>query len=186
MDDWLAGVRFSEHLSRGGSLIFSLIGAKMMIENFDSLSSEARKKALSDRRKKEIQETLASLPHDGIDMATAWQIESAGGEHFLITLQKSPNAVEEYRKVTAQPVSKECIPPSGQQIKAFDEYVEAIGKALELDPETSKKRIEALESKRQNLCPSIQWMIPHTQKVDQARAELLAAKKNLQEAMTSK
>ncbi|MGB7848171.1 MAG: hypothetical protein WBL63_21350, partial [Candidatus Acidiferrum sp.] len=48
VDTWLAGIRFSEHLANGGSLIFSLIAKSALLPNLRALTTEAKHGHLSD------------------------------------------------------------------------------------------------------------------------------------------
>src|SRR5882762_7646221 len=52
VDTWLAGIRFSEHLAKGGTLIFALIAKSALLPNLRAITSESKQGHLSVTQKK--------------------------------------------------------------------------------------------------------------------------------------
>src|SRR6266446_7100065 len=67
VETWLAGIRFSQHLTKGGSLIFSLVAKMGLISNFRALTQAAQSGALTDAQKKQIESVVRALPETGFD-----------------------------------------------------------------------------------------------------------------------
>jgi len=78
VDTWLAGIRFSGHLARGGPLIFTLIGKSMLLPNLRALTTEAQAGHFSAAQKSQITAQLKPLREDIFDWASAWQMEGFG------------------------------------------------------------------------------------------------------------
>src|SRR5216684_2297044 len=83
VETWLAGVRFSQHLANGGSLIFALISKSALLPNLHALSTEAKQGRLRDAQKKNISVSLKQIREDGINWGAAWGFEESAGEQFL-------------------------------------------------------------------------------------------------------
>src|SRR5437879_10793500 len=71
VETWLAGIRFSQHLTKGGTLIFSLVAKMGLISNFHALTQAAQSGALSGGQKKQIEAGVRALPETGLDWGEA-------------------------------------------------------------------------------------------------------------------
>ena len=69
---WLAGIRFSEHLADGGSLIFALIAKSALLPDLRALTTEAKRGRLSDSQKRQISVPLNAMREDGFNWGAAW------------------------------------------------------------------------------------------------------------------
>jgi len=67
VETWLAGIRFSQHLTKGGSLIFSLVAKMGLTSNFRALTQAAQNGTLTDAQKKQIESVVRALPETGFD-----------------------------------------------------------------------------------------------------------------------
>ena len=76
IDAWLAGIRFSQHVAKGGTLI-SLLSAKLSLSPaLKSLARVLSQSRVDAARRKEIEVTLNGIPPAGLDWADAMKREA--------------------------------------------------------------------------------------------------------------
>ncbi len=76
VDVWLAGVRFSQHVARDGTLI-SLLSARLFLSPaLKSLARAATQPSLDAARRKDIADVIRRLPEAGFDWADAMRREA--------------------------------------------------------------------------------------------------------------
>ena len=88
-DSWLAGVRFSQDLARGGSLIFALMAKNALLANLRPLTLAASNGQLTVAERQQVSATIRALPEDAFDWSASWGNESATLDHFLHELQSA-------------------------------------------------------------------------------------------------
>ncbi|MFZ1206309.1 MAG: hypothetical protein WAN97_18495, partial [Candidatus Acidiferrales bacterium] len=71
VETWLDGIRFSQDLAKGGSLIFALIGSTAMRSNMHALEQEAQSGKLDAAQKTGIESAVRALPETGFDWGQA-------------------------------------------------------------------------------------------------------------------
>jgi hypothetical protein len=185
-DAWLAGMRFTGHLAKGGSLIFALIAKSTLLPNLHALMAEVKQGHLNASQKQQITSALMTLPEDGFDWSRAWEIEEVSGEHFLAEVQRSPSPVATYSELMGKPESTNCVPPTAQEVQAYRDYMNEVSTALRLAPPTTKRRLLELDSKAKDICEPIRNLIPSPQRVNDARVEIMTARKELLDALSAK
>jgi hypothetical protein len=186
VETWLAGVRFSEHLTNGGSLIFALISKSALLPNLHALSTEAKQGHLSDAQKKQIFVSLKQIREDGINWGAAWGFEESAGEQFLRELRSAKDPEATYEKLMGQPMPSGAKAPNSEDVRNYREYMKAVQAALNTPPDTAKMQLSALETQRRALPEIAQNTIPNPQKTNEARAEVVAARNELMEALSAK
>lgn len=180
---WLAGIRFSQDLARGGSVIFVLVANRMLLPDLRALNEAIRKGRLNEAQEREVYAIVSALPGDGLDWAGAWGLECATGEEFLQELRTSTNPNARYEEM-GMPVPKQGIPPTTEDIQAYREYVLAAQAALVEPPAKAQTILEDLEPKRLALGEVEQILIPNAQKLNTARTDVLTARVELMQALS--
>ncbi len=183
VDTWLAGIRFTSHLAKGGSLIFALIAKGALLPNLHVLTLELKHGHFNTAQKQQVHEAVNALREDGFDWGRAWENEEAASEPFFAELQRSSDPAGTYAKIMGEPAPKSCVPPDAQEVQAFDEYMKAVAGALRLPPPQTKERIAELEGKANGICEAIRRTIPLPQHVNDARIEIIAAREALLQAL---
>lgn len=186
VDTWLAGIRFSEHLANGGPLIFVLIAKSMLLPNLHALSFEAKQAHLSDLQKKRISLSLKQMPEDAFDWTTAWALEKSGGERFLKELVGARDPAALYQSLTGAPMPQGAKVPNSQDIHAYQEYTNAAQDALNLSPDAANLKLLTLEPQRRALPVIVQNTIPYPLKMNESRAEVSAARKELLDILSAR
>ncbi len=189
VDAWLAGIRFSQDLARGGTAIFVLVANRMMLPDLHALTGAIRKGQLNEAQKREVYATVSALPDDGLDWVGAWAIEVGTGEDFLQKLSTSTNPGAIWEE-TGMPVpkgkfaAKFRFPPTALDIQAYREYVRAAQAALGEPPEKAKTLLRDLEPKLLALGGVEQGFIPSPQALNSARTEAWTARAELMQALS--
>ena len=186
VNTWLAGLRFSEHLANGGALIFALVAKSALLPNLRALTSETREGHLSDTQKKQVSAAMKELREDGFNWGVAWGLEELTLQRFLAELRSATNPRTAYESVMGEAMPNGAGVPSSEDTGRFHEYMMSVQAVLSLPPEAAKTRLLALETQKRSLPEVIQRLIPSAQKVNDARLEVFAARKELQEALAAK
>jgi hypothetical protein len=183
VDTWIAGIRFAQDLTKGGSLIFALTAKSVLAQEMHTLTVEARQGRLGGAQKKQLYAAVNALPEDAFDWGLAWEMDEAGTDVFFAELQRSQKPATFFENLMGQPAPRDCMPPSAQQVKVYHEYMSDVTAALRLPPPAAKPRLAELEGKEKNICETIRQAIPSADRVNEARSEITAARKDLLDAL---
>jgi len=186
VETWIAELRFAQDLTRGGSLIYALTAKSALMQEMRVLTAEARQGRLNGAQKKQLYAAVKTLPEEGFEWSRAWEMEEAAGETFFAEMQRSQSPVELYESLMGTLAPRDCVPPSAQQVQAYREYMSRVAAALRLPPPTSKQRLAGLDGKGESVCGAIRQAIPNSQKVNDARIEVGAAREALLQALQAK
>jgi hypothetical protein len=186
VETWLAGIRFSEHLAKGGSLIFALIAKSALLPNLRAITNEAKQGHLSDSQKNQISVALKTMREDAFNWGAAWGLEELGGEQFLAELRNAKNPGSTYEMLMGEPMPSGASSPSLEDIRNYREYMKAAQAVLNLPADAAKTRLLSLETQKRALPEVVRRMVPNTQKENDARTEIVAARKELLEVLSVK
>jgi hypothetical protein len=186
IDTWLAGIRFSQHLTHGGGLIFSLIARMTLLSNFQALTQSARASGWSDAQRAEVRKVVSALPETGFDWSEALWYEQDPVDTFAKQVSQADNPRFYYEGVMGRPAPGIFNLPAASDIAAFHNLMGAAGAALRLPPDQAQDRLRALQESVKTLHPFYVEMIPSFTKINDARAEVKAARENLLHALVTK
>jgi hypothetical protein len=125
-DTWLAGVRFSQDLARGGSLIFALTAKNALLANLRALNLAAANGQLTVAQRQQVTAAVRALPEDAFDWSAAWGLESATLDHSLHELQSASDPRGLYQQAMGTAAPEKGVPPSTQEIRDFEAYMRAV------------------------------------------------------------
>jgi tetratricopeptide (TPR) repeat protein len=190
VDAWLAGIRFSEHLAQGGSLVFSFIAKMGLLSNFRALTQAAQNGALTPAERTEVEEVVRALPETGFDWSAALGFEAYGLDVALKELKESTNPAEYYQELTGNAARQNFevnrplffVGPTVADTAAFRKAVAAAERALQLKPERARERLKTLQDSIEAL-PFYREFTPSLVKINQSRAEVEAAREHLLQAL---
>lgn len=183
VDTWIAGIRFAQDLTKGGSLIFSLTAKSVLILEMRTLTVEAKQGRLNSLQRKQLYASFKALPEDGFDWGLAWEMDEAGADVFFAEMQRSRNPAGLFESVMGKPAPKGCVPPSPQQVQAYHGYMSDVAAALRLEPAATNQRLVELDGKAKGICEAIRVAIPSPQGVNNARVEFMTARQALLQAL---
>jgi len=193
-DTWLAGIRFSQHLARGGTLIFKLVAEQALLPNFGILASVLRQGKLSVAEKARVKTAVQALPETVFDWGEAWALEGGLIEAGFREVLKSPDPIKAYEAFSGERAPEVAFPPSAKGSKTrpailladfatFEDYMSRIQAALAAPPPVAQRRIEALNTEQQSVSPLLQRFIPSPSHVNDARTEIALARQRLLQAI---
>jgi hypothetical protein len=186
VDAWIAGIRFAQDLTKGGSLIFALTAKSVLVRELRTLTAEAQQGRLNKTQRKQLYAAVSALPEDGFDWGLAWEMDEAGVDVFFAELQRSQKPATFFERLMGQPAPKDCVPPSAQQVKVYHQYMSDVASALRVPAPEVKSRLAALDGEAKNICEAIRIAIPSPDRVNDARVEIAAARKELLESLQAR
>ena len=183
---WLAGIRFSEHLTRGGSLIFSLVAKMGLISNFHALTLAAQNGTLTDAQKKQIESAVRVLPETGFDWGEALRYEEASLPVSLKEMAEASSPAAYYQELMNKPAPADFTLPKASDVAAFHRLMSSAEQALRLPPDAASDRLKTLQDTVKTLHPFLRDATPSFTKINDARSELQAARAQLLKAVAAK
>jgi hypothetical protein len=179
IDTWLTGIRFSQHLARGGGLIFSLIAKMVLLSNFNALTQAARSGGWSNLERKQVEEAIRALPETGFDWSDALWYEQNSLDIGAKKMAEAENPRAYYEEMTGKPAPGLSVIPIPTDTAAFHNLMAAAQSALRLPPEQVEDRLRALQESVKTLHPFYRDTTPSFTKINHARAEVRAARETL-------
>lgn len=179
VDTWIAGIRFAEDLSKGGSLVFALTSKGVMVLEMRSIAVEVKKGLLNNAQKKQLYAAISKLPEGGFDWGKIWEIEDSGLSIFFEQVRQAQDQRGFYEKILGQAAPKDCVPPNAQQMSAYHDYMRKVADALRLPIPIAKTQIEGLVADRKKICSAIEVGIPSPERTNEARQEIASARADL-------
>jgi hypothetical protein len=186
VDTWRAGIRFSEHLANGGTLIFTLIAKSALLPNLRAITAQARQGHLNRSQLHQIYVPIDKMRQDGFNWSAAWSLEGLVGEQFLAELRSAKNLTATYEMLMGEPLPTGATAPSSEDVHNYREYIKTAQAALSLPPDTARTRMSALAIQKSALSEVVQRIIPNVQKESDARAEVFMARKELLKTLAPK
>lgn len=154
VDAWLAGLRFSQHLARGGTLISLLSANAFLIPSLSALASAASQRQLNAEQRKQIESAVRGLPETGFDWADAMRRE---GDALVAGVRL--NAVPNLR---------------AQDLEALRAIVTRISDALRLPPDRARTALAAINVGS--------FPLPSPARINSAREDIRAARQKVLDA----
>ncbi len=183
VDTWLAGIRFSQHLAQGGTLIFSLIAKMALLSNFHALTQAAERGSLSSAERKQVEDVVRALPETGFDWSAALGYEEDALDVAVKGMQKAENPAEYYQELTGKPAPENFTAPTASDAAAFHRLMAGAEETLRLKPEQGQQRLKMLQDAVKTLHPFYRDTTPAFTKINEARAEIEGAREKLLQAL---
>jgi hypothetical protein len=186
VETWLSGIRFSQHLAQGGTLIFSLIAKMGLLSNFQALTHAAQSGSLTHVQTQEVVTALRALPETGFDWGAALGYEETTLDIAVKEMKQAPNPAEYYQQVTGQPTPSGFSIPTTSDIAALHKLMNEAEAALRLPPEPAQERLKPLQESVKNLHPFHQQTTPSFLRINESRAQIETARKELLKTLASR
>ena len=183
LDTWLAGIRFSQHLAQGGTLIFSLIAKMGLLSNFHALAQAEQNRSLSAEQQRQVETAVRALPDSGFDWGTALEYEADPLDLAVSELKSASNPAASYRALTGNPAPENFTVPTPAEVAAFHRVMIGAGQALRLPPQQAQERLKLLQDSMKTLNPFYREMTPSFVKINESRVQIEAARATLLQAL---
>jgi hypothetical protein len=182
---WMAGVKFSRDLAKGGTLIFTLVARAALLSDLHALQKAAEKGLLDAPTRKQAALELNSLPETGFNWSESWEMETFVIENGWDSILKAEDPREMYKVITGEEPPSQYRLPSPADFAAFREFMDEIASELKRSPEVARGRLEALRGREKTLNAMLKNSIPNFERVNGNREEVRSARDATLKALAS-
>jgi hypothetical protein len=173
---WLAGIKFSQHLAQGGTLLSTLVAKSVLISNINAITQASRHGSLSPEEKAAALKTIQALPEAGMNWSAAWNFDASSTQQGIEEIFDSKDRKLAYENLFVEAMPPNVVFPGAEMKKEFREYMANVGEALRLPTEQSEIRIRELEQDRKKLDALLQSLVPSPIRINDSRKEVKAAR----------
>jgi hypothetical protein len=164
VERWVAGVRVSQHVAAGGSLLATLSGSTALRSTLAAIGRASATGALTDAHRRTLREALLAVPEDGFEWDRAWRWEQDALETWMA--QSAP-------EVLAQAAGgAPATPIDATHLAAFQRFMARGAEALAQPTGAAAVSIATIEQERAGLHPVLAGLIPSLARVDEWRRQL--------------
>jgi len=185
MKSWMAGVKFSRDLAKGGTLIFALVARAALLSDLNALQKAAERGLLDAHTRKQAALELNSLPETGFDWGNSWEMETFVIENGWDSILKAKDPREMYKAIVGEELSANYQLPAPADLAAFRAFMDEIASELKHPPEVARGRLEVLRGREKTLNLMLQNSIPNFEKVNGNREEVKSAREAALRALNS-
>ena len=175
VDTWLAGIRFSQHLARGGSLLATLVANAVLSDALRPLTKAAQSGALDATQRSQVAAAIRALPETGFDWGQAMWYEQVSGEVVLREMGNAANPSAYYKELMGTPPPENFTVPKAAEIAAYRKFMNSVEEALRLSPNAAGERLKTLQDSAKTLHPFFRDSIPSLTRINDTRTQTQAA-----------
>lgn len=186
LETWFAGIRFAQHLSKGGSLIFLLVAKSALLSDFQAIAKAAQNGVLDNKERTSAYAFIRKLPETAFDWAGALRLEQSSLEIAAEQLRNASDPREHYQQLTGKPTPSGFVLPTAADIAAFQRVMASAEEALQLSPPEATQKLQRLQESTQTLNPYFRETIPSFLRINEARAQIAAARQHTLSAFPAK
>jgi hypothetical protein len=186
VDSWIAGIRFSQHVAKGGSLIFALIAKATLLPDLKALTHAAQAGSLTAAQRRQIETAVRALPDTAFDWSQAMRLEEAGMEKAAAQIATSEDPSQYYQSMMGTVPPQGFTPPTAAERVAFHELMLSARELFRQRPDQASEKLKALQAQVSSLPWFFQQTTPSFTKPNEARAEISAARRQLLQALACK
>jgi hypothetical protein len=185
VDAWLDGIRFSQHVAQGGTLIFALIAQSALLPNLRALTEAAETNALSGADRARIEIAVRALPESAFDWSGAMRMEEAVLDGMVEQLAQSPNPAELYAVAIGQPAPQDFSVPSAADRSYYRNLMNRVADALRSSPVDAQAALSGLSGELggAQAHPFFRQTTPSFLRVNESRSVIAAARERLLRAL---
>ena len=186
IDTWLDGIRFSQHLAQGGSLIFSLVAKTALLSNFQALTQAAHSGAINEEQRKQVAALVRALPETGFDWGQAMWFEQDSLELAEKRVAEAANPSGFYQELTGERAPEGFAVPKPSEVAAFRKVMGAAEAELRASPKPAAEKLKELQDSVRSLHPFYVALTPSFTHVNDARIQIADAREKLLQALASR
>ena len=179
VNTWLTGIRFSQDLAKGGTLVFVLIAKTAFLSNLNALTQAAEKRTLSASQKAQVARALRALPETAFDWTQALALEQSAIEIFVKNIKAAGNPAEYYEQLMGAPPPSDPAALSASDAAAFAKVMSAAEQAMRLPPDQAGARLKTLQPALDALNPIYRQLTPSFAKTNLSRKEIASQRNQL-------
>ena len=183
---WIAGMKFSQHLANGGTLLFALVARTALLSDLKAMENAGKKGTLDVKSRTEASASLSALPATGLDWGGTWDVEAETIENGWQTILKAKDPKDKYKELMNEELTGKEKLPTAADLAAFRGFMGEVAAALRMPPADARDRLQNLRERKKSLNPLLQNVIPNFEKVNTEREELLTARQETLKALAAK
>ena len=184
-DTWIAGIRFSQDIARGGSLLATLVGNSVLLQDLRAVTQATEKGAFNAEQKRQLAIAVKALPETGFDWAQAFWYESFALGVVLREMREAKDPAAYYMEIMGEPAPANWTPPTAAETAAFHKLMVSVQGALRLNPSEAKEKLKNLQSSVSSLNPFFREATPSFEKTNAARIELQSMRETTLRALAA-
>jgi hypothetical protein len=183
IDAWLDGVRFSQDLAKGGTLILKLVARAALLSDFQALNNAGRAGSLPAEQRTRVAVAIRSLPSDVFDWSEALGLEEAALEASVEQMRQSKNPASVYQDLNGEPPPANYALPRQNDLIAFRAVIVQAQAALRLPPPEARIHLQQLQRQIAQFGGFLERATPSLVKINDARTEVESARAALLETL---
>ncbi|MBZ5507530.1 MAG: hypothetical protein LAO78_18880 [Acidobacteriia bacterium] len=178
---WLAGLRFSQCVSRDVGLIGLLSARPGFTANLHLLTLAVEAGNVNAELQEKVRAAVHELPAEGLDWQGSIKSEAWADEEGLKYLAKAPNFQETYKSFFGSAASAQ--PPSQSDIAAFRALMGEVLAAFQLPSAQAKGPLTEIAGKTKSMNTSVQAIFPNYSKMNDLRSDVVNEQEKLVKAL---
>jgi len=186
VETWLDGIRFSQDVAKGGSLIFAMIAKSPLVTDLHAIAQAAQSGKLSRSERHQIEQVVSALPDSVFDWSNAEALEEGTIERMLDQVEKSETPANAYAEIWGKDVPPRLVFPTPSDRAAFHKFALGVTEAFRLPPKQTQTKLPALQQTLDSLNPFYPELIPALSRANDARLEIAAARQQVLRAVGTK
>lgn len=179
VEAWIDGLRFSEHLAQGASLIGALTAKAALVSDLRAINNAVHGGSLDSTSVSKVEEAVKALPEYGFDWGHAVAVESAGIETGLRQFKNSAHPDELYRSWFGTVMPANISVPGNADISRYQIVMMQAAAAFREPYESAKARLPVVQAEIATLNPIIKMSIPLLPRINDQREEIAIERSNL-------
>jgi len=186
LDAWLDGLQFSQHMAKGGTLIFSLIASMSLTSNLNAIQQAASQGKLSKQQQIEAAAALRAMPESGFDWGAAFSYEEAAIEVALDEMKTAKDPANYFGQIMGHAAPPDFTVPTGAELAVFRRLMNDAVSALRQPPAQAAEKLVAIQGQEKSLHPFFREMTPGFMKINKTRSDIAASRAKLLNLLSSK
>jgi hypothetical protein len=186
VEAWLDGLQFSEHMAKGGTLIFSFIAKMSLVSNLTTLQRAASQGQLSAEQGMQAAAAVKAMPESGFDWGSALAYEEQTIEIALNELKTARDPANYFGKVMGHIAPPDFTPPTSSELASFRSLMGKAESALREPPEQASAKLTALQEQEKSLHVFFREMAPGFTNINKSRLEIAVSRRTLLSLLPAK
>jgi hypothetical protein len=179
VETWLDGMRFSQHLSQGGSLIFLLVAKTALLSNLHAIMQAIQKGQLDPAQQHQISSAVRALPETAFDWPQALALEQESVDIAARNLANAPNPRAYFEELMGNAAPENFAAPTALDAAAFHKLMNSAEAALRLSPDQAAAKLKSIQETIQSLHPFYKFVTPSLTRINDSRSEIATTRAKL-------
>ncbi len=179
VEAWLDGLQFSQHMAKGGTLIFSLIAKMSLTSNLAALQHAASQGQLNAAQGMQAAAAVNAMPESGFDWGLALAYEEQTIEIALNELKTDRDPTDYFEKVIGHTAPSDFTLPTSSELASFRSLMDKAESALLESPEQASAKLKALQEQEKSLHIFFREMAPGFTNINKSRLEIVVSRRTL-------